>query len=189
MIISDGKNKFSIERDKLKEVEGGLVFVTNNDSWESELFFEVDKNHYVVNVIQRLYGGGDTLAEYKNLNTNSRLHILLEKEGYKRIFNFYNNLKNRKNYKKEAVIKAGAIVLSFYCYQYYCLEDQPLREHDLNDLLRDIEIDSVSCRKYRKEIISLAKKILKAEYKVSNKNISYIFKYENVEDNRWSEYI
>lgn len=174
--ITNGSNEFKIGDKKLIKKNNEILIKPKYEYWYSELAFILDENKKISKIVHRLDGDGDTLTEYINQSNNVKNFILLKSEDYVKVLNYYNNLYGKIDYQKEAIIESSAVKLSYYCYQYFVLEQQPVREHDLEWIFKDLSICSRKYYKYEKEIYARAKELLKEKYKMDD--IKFIFKFE-----------
>ncbi len=168
IIITDGKDRFSIDERALwnrKEYLQGLAIKLKYDYWCVELLF-VRREEYGYEKIVKCYVDGDSyIREYVNLNRESGNIILLEEKDYKEVKTLYKNMISSRDYRKEAIVEAGAILFSYEYYQNYILEDgfyeiSADEIFDLSDLLQDF-------KQYKKEIFKKAKILLKEKYGIN----------------------
>ncbi len=165
IIITDGKNEFSIDKGILwnrKEDLDGLATKPIHGYWSIELLFVRHKEKGYEKIVKCYVDGDAYVREYLNLNRERSNVILLNEADYKEVSRLYRYLIDPRDFKREAMIEAGAILFSYEYYQNYILEDGyseiDINEiFDLSDLLKDF-------KQYKEEIFKEAKVVLKEKY-------------------------
>lgn len=105
---------------------------------------------------------GDTIKEYNNLDLSRKNFVTLNYKDYEEISRIYFKMINSVNIQKDAIVEAGAILLSFEWYQNYVLEENDYIS--VNELFNDVLELGYNYHRYKNEIIKRSKAILKEKY-------------------------
>lgn len=168
IIITDGKDRFSVDEKALwnrKDDLKGQAVKLKYDYWCVELLFVRRKEFEYEKIVKCYVDGDNYVKEYINLNSELKNTVLLSKEDYEEVRTLYKNMLSPRDYRKEAIVEAGAILFSYEYYQNYILEDgfyeiSVDEIFDLSDLLQDF-------KEYKKEIFKKAKSLLKEKYNIN----------------------
>ena len=169
--ITDGKEKFVIESQQLwkrKSYFRGLATKLKYDYWGIELLFVKRGFNTYKKIIKCFPDGDNILKSYKNLDKNRKNTILLSNSDYREVKTIFDNMNGDKDYKKEAMIEVGAMLLSYEYYQNYILE---LDSEDSIDSLFDtyLKMNNYNYERYKVEIYARTFEILKEKYDVDIK--------------------
>lgn len=162
MIITDGKESIKINNNKLfKTGVSNLKIKSKLKYWMVELVFIRNDKGFVEKIVKRL-PEGDTIKEYNNLDLSRKNFVTLNYKDYEEISRIYFKMINSVNIQKDAIVEAGAILLSFEWYQNYVLEENDYIS--VNELFDDVLELGYNYRRYKNEIIKRSKAILKEKY-------------------------
>lgn len=136
MIITDGKESIKINNNKLiKTGTSDLKIKSRLKYWMIELVFIRNDKGFVEKIVKRL-PEGDTIKEYNNLDLSRKNFVTLNYKDYEEISRIYFKMINSVNIQKDAIVEAGAILLSFEWYQNYVLEENDYIS--VNELFDDV---------------------------------------------------
>lgn len=162
MIITDGKESIKINNNKLlKTGVSNLKIKSKLKYWMVELIFIRNDKGFVEKIVKRL-PEGDTIKEYNNLDLSRKNFVTLNYKDYEEISRIYFKMINSVNIQKDAIVEAGAILLSFEWYQNYVLEENDYIS--VNELFNDVLELGYNYHRYKNEIIKRSKAILKEKY-------------------------
>ena len=89
-----------------------------------------------ISEIIKVYNGGDEILDsFKNKKVSAD-EVLLSKRDFERFKKIYYRMKSRKDYRREAIIEAYSILLSYEYYQASVLED--CRDVTREEIFRDL---------------------------------------------------
>lgn len=169
--ITDGKEKFVIKKQQLwkrKSYFRGLATKLKYDYWGIELLFVKKGFNTYKKIIKCFPDGDDILKSYKNLDKNKKDTILLSNEDYREVKTIFDNMNIDIDYKKEVMVEAGAMLLSYEYYQNYILELDP--EESIDFLFNTyVKMNNLYYEKYKEEIYTRTFEILKEKYNVDLK--------------------
>ncbi len=125
-----------------------------------ELVIVVEENY--LREIIKINSGGEEILDRFVSKEELKDTIVLSPGDFKKFKRLYNNLRNKKDYRQEAIINAYAELLSYEYYQASVLEDIPSITKE--ELFEDL--DGYNYSDYREEILKKSQEILKKHYKV-----------------------
>ena len=161
--VTDGYNVIMLNDKDLGEYNKfykGLVIKSFFDYWLIELVIIKEGN---ISEIIKVYNGGDEILDsFKNKKVSAD-EVLLSKRDFKRFKKIYYRMKSRKDYRREAIIEAYSILLSYEYYQASVLED--CRDVTREEIFRDL-CGGYEYKMYHDVIIARSKEILKEKYKI-----------------------
>lgn len=167
--ITNGKQKFKISKRNLWERQKelrGIATKLKYEYWQVELLFIESEKGIYKQIVKCYPDGDDFLKVYPNLCSEVKDVVLLSKEDYKEVKTIYDNMHTDVDYKKEAIIESGAILLSYEYYQNCILE---LDEYSIETVFNEwVKMSNNFYEQYKKQIYARAKKILKEKYNVTN---------------------
>jgi len=174
IIITNGKEKITLNDDELKNDRNNLNFVGVDKYCEIVLafVFEKKKSKTGISKIQKCqssaeYLAGDMIKEYNN-KVFSNDEVVLDDKDFNEIKKLIKNMNTSMDLKlKNVIIESIAIMMAFEIFRYDRIDD-----FDYDDF--DVIFEYVCCErlyysekiKYKKDIIKRAKEILKEEYKL-----------------------
>lgn len=164
--ITNGQETISIPNSRLQKItekSNDRILKAKHDFWDIEFVFAYNKNGQILRIIKRYKGGDESLEVYKN-NSKQNNIVLLDDHDYQKWKKAYIKMNDNHDYEKEAIVSAGAIILSYEYYKTFNLEENPERL-DISDLFEFFKID-FDYNKYKKEIIEQAKKYIPEIYSI-----------------------
>lgn len=171
--ITNNKESFIIENERLKKFENYYKYVNQNKNICVELLFlyeETNKSDKTVSIQKRLQcvgeSLGDILKEYKILENDGN-KIVLSCDDYIEIKRLVENLNKKDEYREDVYVESYSQIMAYECYLNYLVEE--LNSVSINDIFQYVCSGCLSSKekeKYRKSIIQNTEKILKEKYDV-----------------------
>lgn len=160
--------------DNIKTIKLGADNLEVYDKYYEGLLIKPKFSHFVIEFIIvvedgflqeiiKTYKGSEVILDRFVNKIESKDTIQLSENDFKRFEKLYNNMQDKKDYRKSAIVAAYAELLSYEYFQGSVLEDCP--SVSITELFDDLN-ESYDYKKYRDEIIKESKKILKEKYKV-----------------------
>lgn len=163
--ITDNKNVIRLDSNDIENYDKyyeGLRIKSYFDHFVIELIIVIDEGF--LNKIIKIYKGGvDVIDEFRN-KIESKDTIVLSENDFKRFKNLYNNMQNKMDYRKDAIVTAYAELLSYEYFQGTVLED--CASVSLDELFDDLN-ETYNYKDYKTEIKNKCQEILKNKYKIS----------------------
>ena len=160
--------------DNIKTIKLGADNLEVYDKYYEGLLIKPKFSYFVIELIIvvedgflqeiiKTYKGSEVILDRFVNKIESKDTIQLSENDFKRFEKLYNNMQNKKDYRKSAIVAAYAELLSYEYFQGSVLED--CSSVSITELFDDLN-ESYDYKKYRDEIIKESKKILKEKYKV-----------------------
>lgn len=126
-----------------------------------ELIIVVEENF--LKEIIKINSGGEEILDRFPSKEELKDTIVLSPGDFKRFKRLYKNLRNKRDYRKEAIINAYAELLSCEYYQATVLED--ISSITKEELFNDLN-DGYNYGDYQEEILKKSQELLEKHYKV-----------------------
>ena len=159
--ITDSKETIILTKEDILIIDNYIIIKPIHKYWVVKLFIVVEKG-FLKEIIKAYDIEEEPLDRFKSKTKLSDTLVLSEGD-FKRFKKLYENMHNKIDYRKKAIIKAYSELLSYEYFQGSVLED--CSSVSITELFDDLN-ESYDYKKYRDEIIKESKKILKEKYKV-----------------------
>lgn len=147
-----------IEYDKYFE---GFKIKPYFDYWVVELIIVIEEG--LLKEIIKIYKSGEKVLDRFISKVEQKNVIVLSESDFKRFKNIYDNLRNKHDYRKNAIVNAYSELLSYEYFQAIILEDCPNVTYE--ELFKELN-DGYDYNEYRSEILKKSKEIFHKRYKI-----------------------
>ena len=161
--VTDNIETIILKDEDLKEYNKfykGLAIKPVYNYWLIELIIIKECN--IQEIIKVYNGSKEILDSFKNRKESAN-EILLSKRDFKVFKRLFKNMRKKKDYRKEAIIEAYSMLLSYEYYQATVLED--CKEVTEEEIFKDLS-GGYDYEMYHDEILARAEVILKEKYKI-----------------------
>lgn len=159
--ITDSKETIILTKEDILIIDNYIIIKPIHKYWVVKLFIVVEKG-FLKEIIKAYDIEEEPLDRFKSKTKLSDTLVLSEGD-FKRFKKLYENMHNKIDYRKKAIIKAYSELLSYEYFQATVLEDNP--GITIEELFEDLG-DSYNYEKCKEEIIDLSKKYIKDKYNI-----------------------
>lgn len=169
IIITNGKEKFTIKKQNLQKDEEGERISPNINYWYIDILL-VGKDDYYSKIIKKFPPeSGDVLKCYNNIDSSKKNMITLADDDYKEVKRLYDNMLEVKKQRESEIVELSSRLFAYEYYLNYCMQEinhVPIEEifgyvvkalSDYDDLLY-----------YKVKIFKKTQNILREKYNVKD---------------------
>lgn len=158
--ITDNKETIVLTAKDIEVHDNYFLIKPFYDYWVIKLFIIIEKG--VLKEIIKAYSLNDDVLDCFKSKTKLPNTLIFSSGDFKRFKRLFANMRNKKNYRKDAIVKAYSTLLSYEFYQTVVLEDNP--SITIQDLFKELH-NNYNYEIYKEEILKLSEINIQNNYK------------------------